>query len=82
MVDKVRTAVLGQLTNWLPTIEDHGEGMWIQLDTAALADREARPETARRADVLRSGWNRELGDVPTCGSSARATTCSMPSRTC
>jgi Domain of unknown function (DUF1998) len=64
MVDQVRTAVLGHLTDWLPAIEDHGEGLWIQLDTKALAAWEERPEVAKRADVLRSGWNRELGDVP------------------
>ena len=58
MVDQVRTAVLGHLTDWLPAIEDHGEGLWIQLDTEALARWEARPEVAARAAVLRSGWDR------------------------
>lgn len=63
MVDKVRTAALGHLTDWLPAIEDHGEGLWVQLDAEALAAWEKRPEVVQRAALLRSGWDRELGDV-------------------
>ncbi len=60
-VDPVRTAVLGHLTDWLPAIEDHGEGLWIQLDGDALAAWEERPAVQQRAAALRAGWDRELG---------------------
>lgn len=63
-IDDLRTAALGHLTDWLPAIEDHGEGLWIQLDIKALTAWEARPEVAKRAALLRAGWNREFGDVP------------------
>jgi len=60
----VRTAALGHMTDWLPAIEDHGEGLWIQLDTKRLAAWESRPAVSKRAEILRTGWDRELGDVP------------------
>lgn len=59
----VRTAPLGYLTDWLPAIVDRGEGLWIQLDTDALAHWEARPEVVARAQALRAGWDRELADA-------------------
>ncbi|MBK7539404.1 MAG: DUF1998 domain-containing protein [Myxococcales bacterium] len=64
MAGKVKTAMLGHLTDWLPAIEEHGEGLWIQLDTQALDAWEQRAEVQARAQVLRAGWNRELGDLP------------------
>lgn len=60
----VRTAHLGHMTDWLPAIEDHGEGLWLQLDPKRLAAWEARPEVQQRAEILRAGWDRELGEVP------------------
>jgi hypothetical protein len=61
VIISVRTATLGHLTDWLPAIEEHGEGLWIQLDTAALAAWEAQRVVQDRALTLRTGWDRELG---------------------
>lgn len=63
-IDNLRTAVLGHLTDWLPAIEDHGEGLWIQLDGKALAAWESRPEVVQRAASLRAGWERDFAEVP------------------
>lgn len=62
-IDEIKTAVLGHMTDWLPAIEDHGEGLWIQLDPKAVAAWEARPEVLKRAEVLRAGWDREFAEV-------------------
>jgi hypothetical protein len=60
----VRSAALGHMTDWLPAIEDHGEGLWLQLDPAMVATWEARPEVRRREAELRAGWDREFADNP------------------
>ena len=70
---KVRTAALGHLTDWLPAIEERGEGLWIQLDTERLAAWEARPAVQRRARDLENGWDLaiaaggQLGELPFFG---------------
>jgi hypothetical protein len=62
-LDEVKTALLGHMTDWLPAIEDHGEGLWIQLDVAAVAAWESRAEVVKRAELLRAGWDREFRDA-------------------
>ena len=56
----VDTAQLGFLTDWLPAIENRGEGLWIQLDGKRLAEWEGHALVQRRAEALRMGWNREF----------------------
>lgn len=55
---KVDIAHLGHMTDWLPAIENRGEGLWIQLDEARLAAWERHPVVQRRTDALRAGWHR------------------------
>jgi hypothetical protein len=56
----VSTAALGHLTDWLPAVEDQGEGLWIQLDTKRLDGWEATRPVAERTEILRAGWQREF----------------------
>lgn len=58
---KVDIAHLGHLTDWLPAIENRGEGVWIQLDEARLREWESREAVRRRSEALRVGWNRDGG---------------------
>ncbi len=57
---KVDIAHLGHMTDWLPAIENRGEGLWIQLDEARLVEWEKEEVVRRRAEALRAGWNREF----------------------
>jgi len=57
---KVDIAHLGHMTDWLPAIENRGEGLWIQLDEARLAAWERHAIVQRRNDALRAGWHREF----------------------
>lgn len=57
---KVDIAHLGHMTDWLPAIENRGEGLWIQLDEARVAAWERHAIVQRRDEALRAGWNREL----------------------
>ena len=57
---KVDVAQLGHMTDWLPAIENRGEGLWIQLDEARLAAWERHAIVQRRSEALRAGWNREF----------------------
>ncbi len=56
----VDIAHLGHMTDWLPAIENRGEGLWIQLDEARLAAWEQHAVVQRRAEALRAGWHREF----------------------
>ncbi|MBP6842859.1 MAG: DUF1998 domain-containing protein [Kofleriaceae bacterium] len=58
---EIDKAQLGHLTDWLPAVENRGEGLWIQLDEQRLAQWEQHAVVQRRADALRAGWNREFG---------------------
>jgi Domain of unknown function (DUF1998) len=58
---KVDIAQLGHMTDWLPAIENRGEGLWIQLDEARLAAWERHAVVQRRNEALRAGWNRDFG---------------------
>lgn len=59
---KVDTADLGYLTDWLPAIENRGEGLWLQLDEARLTAWESHAIVQKRAEALRAGWNREFAE--------------------
>ncbi len=57
---EVDIAHLGHMTDWLPAIENRGEGVWIQLDEGRLAAWEQHAIVQRRAAALRAGWTREF----------------------
>lgn len=59
---EVDIAHLGHMTDWLPAIENRGEGLWVQLDEARLVEWERRPEVQARNEALRVGWSREFSD--------------------
>ena len=59
---KVDIAHLGHMTDWLPAIENRGEGLWIQLDEARLAAWEHRAIVQKRTEDLRAGWSREFAE--------------------
>lgn len=61
---QIGTAELGHLTDWLPAIENRGEGLWLQLDEQRLAAWEAHAVVQRRTAALQAGWNREFGARP------------------
>lgn len=55
-------AQLGHLTDWLPAIENRGEGLWIQLDEAKLVAWESHAIVKQRAALLAAGWSRAFPD--------------------
>ncbi|MBU1430707.1 DISARM system helicase DrmA [Myxococcota bacterium] len=54
----IKAAPLSQQEEWRPAIEIRGEGLFIQLDEAALRAWEARPEVRARAEQLRLAFER------------------------
>jgi len=61
----VRTARLFLAQDWLPATEIHGEGVFVQLDEAAVSAWEKRPAVLEREEALRAGyeaWRRGLLD--------------------
>ena len=56
---KVDIAHLGHMTDWLPAIENRGEGLWIQLDEARLVEWEKEEVVRRRHRRLRRGSCRD-----------------------
>lgn len=54
----VRRAPLAREQTWVPAVENRGEGVFVQLDPAALAEWEARPAVQERAAALRRGFER------------------------
>lgn len=52
----VATAPLGHHTDWLPAVELHGEGIFIQLAEEAVRAWERRPEVMARGEALRLGY--------------------------
>jgi hypothetical protein len=64
---KVESARLGLTTNWLPATEINGEGVFIQLDEAAVRAWEQRPAVVERGKQLFAGydaWTRSSGAAP------------------
>jgi hypothetical protein len=63
----VKTAALGLTTNWLPASEIRGEGVFLELDEAAVSAWESRPEVRERARQLEVGyaaWSAGSENVP------------------
>lgn len=64
---KVETARLGLTTNWLPATEINGEGMFVQLDEAAVRAWEQRPAVIERGKQLAAGyeaWSHATASAP------------------
>lgn len=53
----VKTAALGLTTNWLPASEIRGEGVFVQLDEAAVREWEGREPVKARAKELMAGYD-------------------------
>ena len=56
----VRGAALGTSPDWLPAIQQYGEGLFLQLDAAAIEQWLARPGTKQHVQRLEAGfqtWN-------------------------
>lgn len=63
----VKTAALGLTTNWLPASEIRGEGVFLQLDEAAVRAWEERDVVQARAKELQAGydaWSRSAEAPP------------------
>ncbi|MDY0003266.1 MAG: DUF1998 domain-containing protein [Polyangia bacterium] len=54
---KVESASLGLTADWLPATEVIGEGVFVSLDEAAVAEWEEREEVKRRARELLAGYD-------------------------
>ncbi|WP_375429081.1 DrmB family protein [uncultured Sphingomonas sp.] len=54
----VEGAALATDLDWLPAVEQLGEGLFLRFDAAALAAWAERPAVAARADLLERGWRR------------------------
>jgi hypothetical protein len=54
----VEGAALATELEWLPAVEQLGEGVFLRFDADAVARWSARPATALRADALYRGWER------------------------
>lgn len=52
----VESQQLGLTTSWLPASEVHGEGVFVQLDDAAVTEWERRPAVVARARKLEAGY--------------------------
>jgi hypothetical protein len=63
----VKTAQIGIGTDWLPAVEIQGEGIFIQLDEAAVRAWEDRPSVRERTDKLRRAHDLALEDNPGMG---------------
>ncbi len=51
----VERADLAEEPHWFPAVENRGEGVFLQLDTAAVADWLTRPAVGERLDQLAAG---------------------------
>jgi hypothetical protein len=54
----VEGAALAVDLDWLPAVEQLGEGVFLRFDPAVLMEWYARPAVAARAAALRAGWER------------------------
>lgn len=53
----VQRAELSIESNWLPAVENRGEGLFLEFDSGALAAWAARDSVLRRASVLKAGFD-------------------------
>ncbi len=58
----VERASLAEEPRWFPAIENRGEGIFLQLDAAAVADWIARDAVVERLERLRAGHTRWASD--------------------
>ncbi|MEH3039996.1 MAG: DUF1998 domain-containing protein [Sphingomonas paucimobilis] len=54
----VEGAALATDLDWLPAVEQRGEGIFLRFDADAIADWLARPAVTARHEALWSGWER------------------------
>ncbi|KQM59964.1 MULTISPECIES: DUF1998 domain-containing protein [unclassified Sphingomonas] len=57
----VEGAALANDLDWLPAVEQLGEGIFLRFDAEAIADWLARPAVMARHEALWSGWERWRG---------------------
>ena len=62
----VEGAALAAELEWLPAVEQLGEGMFLRFDAEALKAWIARGPVAARADALWRGWERWRAEQPVC----------------
>lgn len=63
----VRGAPISKGANWLPAVEQFGEGLFVHIDPTAMADWLAREPVARRHDKLVAGhghWQKRFRENP------------------
>jgi len=60
----VEGAALATDLEWLPAVEQLGEGIFLRFDPAAIRAWLARPAVARRGEALLSGWDRWRAGQP------------------
>jgi len=60
-IEEVRLAThaapLAQETDWLPAVEQFGEGVFVKIDTTALLAWRNRAEVSARVGDLKAGWS-------------------------
>jgi hypothetical protein len=60
----VEGAALAAELEWLPAVEQRGEGVFLRFDADALDAWAARPAVAARLDLLERGWERWRAGQP------------------
>lgn len=63
----VRRAALARDVQWLPAIENKGEGIFLQFDPEIIAGWLARPEVQARGRQLEGGFQRWIDEHPGTG---------------
>ncbi|MEH3100970.1 DUF1998 domain-containing protein [Sphingomonas adhaesiva] len=58
----VEGAALASDLEWLPAVEQRGEGIFLRFDAAAIRAWLARPAVAARGELLYRGWERWRGN--------------------
>jgi hypothetical protein len=61
---KVKPAAIARDADWLPAIENRGEGVFVQFDADEIAEWLKRPAVIRRAEVLGAGYGEWLRAHP------------------
>ncbi|MCG8602946.1 MAG: DUF1998 domain-containing protein [Verrucomicrobiales bacterium] len=53
---EVEPAVLSRSENWLPAMENRGEGIFLQFDSGSILEWSKKPEVKERAAMLEAGF--------------------------
>ena len=56
----VKPQVLSKTADWLPAIENRGEGIFLQFDSAAIAEWMGRKSVVDRASILAAGFDKKM----------------------